>query len=69
VIKDTSIADVNVAIAEALGIDPNLVGSIRIDIRPEAMPQITVVKYLTAEDVHHVRRIVEKYELVRKEEA
>lgn len=54
---------------KALGIDQKNVGSIRIDLQPDSLPQVTIVKYLFGEDLEHVRRLVEKYNLVPKEDA
>lgn len=54
-------------LCEALGIDPEHVSSLRIEIDPQSAPRVTIVRYVMAEDAEHVKRLVEKYDLVAGE--
>lgn len=59
-------------LAKALGFEGDVlrsIGSIRIDIEPTSYPRVTVVRYLSDETAERVQRIVEKYDLVKREDA
>ena len=53
-------------LCKVLGLDGGTVGAIDISVRPMET-KVTIVRYLWGEDAEHVKRLVEKYDLVARE--
>ena len=64
----TLIKDFNVAIAQALGFDPDRTGRITIVLEPEHFPIVTVEQFIPEENGKAMTAELKKYTLVLREE-